>query len=569
MVWTKKWSGIIIATVLALLVSACSQGGNSANPPQPNTEQTGTNGTQGAQTGEKPSDNAAELSGSGGGSRPKLPLFDKPVELSWFVELDARVAATKKSYAEVEAFKLLEKETGVKINFKHPPAGMTNEQFNLMISSGDLTDIMTYSWPSYPGGPEKAIHDGIILPLNDLIDKYAPNLKKFLEEHPDIKKEVVTDNGTIYYFPLTRSEKWLRYVFGFQLRQDWLDKLGLKVPETIDEWYTVLKAFKEQDPGGQGTIPFGNQTSKPNFSDLPLAYFMSAWGNYYGFYQVDGQVKFGPADPEYKEYLETMHKWYKEGLIDPDFAATDAKQFDAKVTGHKIGAFGALLNGGMGRLSDLMKDDPEFKLVGAPMPRAKDGKVYNFHKDASRGAVGSGNAVAATSKKAAEAVAWMDAAGWSEWGHNIMNFGIEGVSYNWVDGYPKYTDAVLKHPELPVVNALNQYAFSSGSGRFFDQDARYFEQVLTYPQQKEASVLWSKASTERQLPPVTPTPEEANRLASITNEVFTYTDSMFVKFIIGEEPLSNFDAYIQQLKQMKIDEAIRIYQAALERYNNR
>lgn len=562
----KKGFCSSIVIVLALLANACSSGGNSVSPAP--GEKPAKEEAKSPQT-TQPTQPTQPAPVAGAAKKPKLPLFGKPVELSWFVELDARVSATKKSYNEVEAFKLLDKETGVKLVFKHPPTGMVNEQFNLMIASGDLADIMTSSWSSYPGGPEKALNDGIILPLNDLIDKNAPNFKQFLKDHPDIKKEIVTDTGTIYSFPLVRSENWLRYVFGFQLRQDWLEKLSLKVPETMDDWYTVLKAFKEKDPSGKGVLPFGVQTTKPNFTELPLAYFMSAWGNTYGFYQVDGKVKFGPADPEYKEFLETMNKWYKEGLIDPDFAATDAKQFDAKVTGHKIGAWGALLNGGMGRLMDLMKAEPSFKIVGAPMPKAKDGKIYNFHKDASRAYTGSGNAVAGTSKKAAEAVAWMDTAGWSEWGHNIMNFGIEGESYNWVNGYPKYTDKVLKDPNLPVVNALNQYAFSSGTGRFFDQDARYFEQVLSYPQQKEASILWAKALTDRQLPPVTATPAESTKLASITNDVFTYTDSMFVKFIIGTEPISKFDAYIQQLKQLKIDEAIQINQAALERYKKR
>lgn len=562
----KRSGGVSAAVTLALLLGACS--GGSGGTPSGAVQAPPASG-QTPPPAAAPAQPAQAGATTAGAKKPPMPIADKLTELSFFVGLDARVSATKKSYGEVEIFPLLEKETNIKINFRHPPSGMENEQFNLMIASGDLADIISWGWVGFPGGPEKAIKDGVIIRLNDLIDRHAPNFKAFLEKNPDIRKEIVTDDGTIYTFPLVRGDKWQRYVFGFQLRQDWLDKVGKKVPETLDDWYAVLKAFKEQNVNGKGdVIPFGHQTTKPTFSGLPLAHFMSAWGLNYGFMQAGGKVTFGPYEPDYKEYLATMKKWYDEGLIDPDFAATDAKQFDAKITGHRIGAYGALLNGGMGRLSDLMKNDPNFKLVGAPMPKAKDGKVYNFHPDAARAYVGSGNAVSGTSKHATEAVKWLDIA-YSEWGHNLYNFGIEGRSYNWVDGYPKFTDAVLKDPNLPAVNALAQFTIASSGGRFYNQDGRYFEQMLTYPAQREASKLWEQASTERQMPPVSATPEESSRLANIMNEIYTYSDEMFVKFITGKEPLDRFDAYIERMKQMKIEEAIQIQQGALERYSKR
>ncbi|TDF98699.1 extracellular solute-binding protein [Paenibacillus piri] len=543
----SKWAAVVLSMAM-LTAAACTQG-DSKTAEQPKTDGKG-----------QPAD-APKAAASG---KPQLPLVTKPTELSFFVQLDSKVSATKKSYAELSIFPYLEKETGIKINFVHPPSGMEKEQFNLMVASGELPDMISNNWIQYPGGPAKAVGDGVIIKLNDLVDKYAPNFKKFLNDNPDIKKDVLMDDGTIYAIPLVRKERVQRYTSGLQIRQDWLDKVGMKVPDTMDDWYAVLKAFKEKDPGGTGkVIPFGNS------NDLAVRNFMAAWGMAYGFYIVDGKVKYGPNEPDYKPFLTTIKKWYDEGLIDPDFASTDSKQFDAKITGNRIGAYSALLNGGMGRYLDLMKNDPNFKLAGVAPPLTKDGKRYNFQSAVLTGYDGSGVGISSKSKKTEEAIKWLDL-GYTEWGHNIFNFGIEGESYNWMNGYPKYTDAVLKHPSLSPTNALSQYTIADLYGRFFNQDERKAEQLLIYPAQKEAGPNWAKGTPERQYPMgVTPTLDEGRKLASIMNEVNTYVDQMFLKFIMGNEPLTKFDDYAAKLKQMKVDEAVSIQQAAYDRYLKR
>ena len=84
----------------------------------------------------------------------------------------------------------------------------------------------------------------MIIALNDVMDQYCPNLKKYLEENPDIDRMVKTDNGTYFAFPFIRGEERLCFTVGSFLRQDWLDELGLAVPTTIDAWHDVLVAFK-------------------------------------------------------------------------------------------------------------------------------------------------------------------------------------------------------------------------------------------------------------------------------------------------------------------------------------
>jgi putative aldouronate transport system substrate-binding protein len=124
----------------------------------------------------------------------------------------------------------------------------------LLVASGKYPDVIEFDWlHSCAGGPSKAIKDGVIVRLNDLIDKYASNYTKVLSDHPEWRRQVVTDEGDIYAFPFRRSDPVLLTFTGPVIRQDWLDKVSLKVPTTLDDWHTMLNAFKAVSVTGQGS----------------------------------------------------------------------------------------------------------------------------------------------------------------------------------------------------------------------------------------------------------------------------------------------------------------------------
>ncbi|MFB5676251.1 hypothetical protein ACE5KN_15195 [Paenibacillus terreus] len=81
--------------------------------------------------------------------------------------------------------------------------------------------------------------------------------------------------------------------------------------------------------------------------------------------------------------------------------------------------------------------------------------------------------------------------------------------------------------------------------------------------------MWSNITQEKRMPPVSISVEDSSRYSSIMTDVNTFKDEMILKFIMGTEPLDNFDNYVEMLKGLGIEEAIQIQQAALERYNNR
>ncbi len=519
-----------------------------------------SNGSSDEKVSEKDGKNKTDTKNTKGKGEAKK---GGPVTLTYFWDMDAKASMSMKSYKEIACFQEAEKAAGVNIEWMHPPAGQGTEQFNLMMGSQEFPDLVYWGWRTVSGGPVKAIEDGSILKLNDIIDDYAPNFKAVLEANPDWNKDAILDDGSLYMFPFIRGDENLRIPDAFQIRKDWLDELQLEIPKTIDDWYTVLTAFKKNDM---------NQNGDSN-DELPfvsaglgkLMNFARAWGITNGFYTSGDKVKYGPVQTEYEDFLKTMAKWYKEGLIDPDFAVTDGDSFDAKVSGSLGGSYHGAIFGAMGRFTQSVRSNqPKFELAGVPFPIGPAGKSYGYMDPA---VLSSGTAIMSSCKHVEEAARYLDY-GYSEKGHMTFNFGIEGESYTMEDGEPVYTDAITKNPKLPMANALIQYAMSISSGPFV-QDVRYHWQNLIYPEQKEAVKTWHDSCVPLEMPPITLTTEESQKSTNIMSELNTYVDEMTTKFIMGEESLDKFDSFVKQIKKMKIDEALKIQQDALDRYNAR
>lgn len=523
---------------------------------------------------------ASAAKASAGPEPLTLPIVKQPMTLTYWTELNPNAAASMKTYGEMACYQELEKRTGIHIEFQHPPVGQHQEQFSLMMASQKYPDVIEHGWggepgggSTPPGGPAKYLKDGVIVRLNELIEKYAPSFKKLLADHPDWRKQIVTDEGDIYGFPFIRGDPYLQTFQGPILRGDWLEKVGLPAPTTLDEWHTVLKAFKEKDPNGNGKAdewPFnsfrgsGPANALTGYSNHA---FIGAWGIGWEFYQAKGVVKYGPLQPEFVEFLKLMAQWYKEGLIDPDFVSMDRKLLDAKVTSGQLGSLVGNAGANLGVYMDaIVSKDPKFKLVGAPYPVLKKGDKpvlgqYDFAY------TGVAAAVTTANQHVPETIKWLDYA-YSPEGHLLFNFGVEGVSYKMESGYPRYTADVLKNPQFPVARAMPRYFRSSMNGPFV-QDKRYIEQYYGYPEQTQALKLWSEPSNEMQIPRTTPTQEESKRFATIMTDVGARRDEAVIKIITGAQPVESWDQVVQQFKQMGIEEAIKVQQAALDRYNKR
>lgn len=483
-------------------------------------------------------------------------------QLSYWMEINENITANVSTFAETEYAKALEKATGVKVDYKHPAIGQGAEQFNLLLASGDLPDIIEYGWFEFPGGPGKAIKDGYIVALNDYIDEYAPNLKKYLEEHPEVDKMIKTDEGEYYCFPFIRGDEKLLLSAGPIVRVDLLEKLGIENPVTYDDWYNMLKKFKEAGV----EIPLSFNATNTNEINSLLGMFGAASS----YYIENGTVKFGPLEKEFKNTLMMLNKWYSEGLYDKNFTTSDAKIRESNVLLGKVGVTYGSGGGQLGKWIQALGADSDIKLGTLPYPVEKEGD-YSKTKSISSMFPGNGAAITTACKDIPAAVKYLDFL-YGEEGHRLVNFGIEGESYEMVDGVPTYTEKITKNPEgLSMSQAMSMYMRSYSGGPFV-QDVGYIEQYYAFDEQKQALVNWCLGNTYRQefsIPKILCTTDEASEMATITNNVNTYRDTMVLKFITGTESFDNYDKFLNQIKSLKIDRALEIQQSAYERYLGR
>lgn len=488
----------------------------------------------------------------------ELPLADPPVTITVYFPMTAEALQVLQTRGDNEGLKELARRTGVMVEWINPVIGQDAETFTLMINSGELPDVLMGGLNYYPGGVPAALEDGIIIDVKDLVDANAPNYRLLRETDEQFKLDSVMDNGKMPGFFTYNVYSEMRPWGGFMIRKDWLDDLNLPIPETYDEWYTTLLAFKEQKGAdvplimlSSGDYPGNSLSGGFNVGGYPTN----------SFYQMDGEVTYGPTQPAFKDYLTMLNKWYQEGLIGEDFM-TDQNPFyapdSAKIAGGRSGLFWAAVP-----LINMYKaiaaaTAPEFELAPVLNPVINKGDLPKFNSLGNPDVKGGLGAAITSDCEVPELVAkWCDYQ-YTDDGYLLSNFGIEGESYEIVDGKPKFLESLLADP-----NGITKYVYRYGA-TIYDQDIE-FEQ-LTSDNMKTFYNVWKKAGYAQYLPIVSPTVDEAERHAAIMVDVNTFVLESTINFITGTKPLSEFDAYVESVKSMGIEESIGILQDQYDRY---
>lgn len=484
-------------------------------------------------------------------------------EITMYQMLNANVSTNFSNRGDTEWAKGIIERTGIKVTWEH---GASADDYNMMLASGDWCDIIgDVNLLNYKGGPEQAFADGFALPLNDIIEEYCPNLKAYLEANPDIDRALKTDSGHYYCFPGVSSPASVN-TCGAYIRKDWLDKLNLKVPDTIEEWHDVLLAFKEElGINTPYTETVGTLLTQSTFA---YAFGVTA-GNSRRLILNGDQVVFAPITDDYKAFLTTMNQWYEEGLLDTDIAAIDSASIRAKMISGDAGATTAWLASGLQATQIAGEEqNPDFKLTAVAVPRV-EADVPQTHALTGYKFGGSGNIITSSCKNIEAAARFLD---WqySEEGILYNNFGIEGVSYNMVDGKPVYTDDVLyNYPEgWTLSQSIAKYALGANSTLVTMDE--YYLQTLVRDEAKEGSAIWSAAAEnalQYVIPPVTLNEEESGIVGKYVEDILTTVNEMSIKFILGTENIQeSWDSYIETIKGMHVDEVVSAYQTAVDRY---
>ncbi|OME77632.1 hypothetical protein BK120_25495 [Paenibacillus sp. FSL A5-0031] len=235
---------------------------------------------------------------------------------------------------------LIYKRLQEKLNIRIKPITSSwndwEEKLNVMIASGEMPDLFVSNGIGKPIQYRQWIKEGLILPLSDYADQY-PNIQNSLANFEMIAK---TTGGKHYALPIyNESGNNKESINGHNIlvRKDWLEKLGLEVPKTIDDFYAVAKAFTENDPDGNGKKDTYGYTSSSGGVWWQYPIFNAFDTSTERWEKKDGKWMPEVISDETKQTLVFLNQMYKEKILDPEFMLnTDEKKFEKFVTG-KVG----------------------------------------------------------------------------------------------------------------------------------------------------------------------------------------------------------------------------------------
>lgn len=417
---------------------------------------------------------------------------------------------------------IIREELGVNII---PEMGIDDEKLNLILMSRQEYDAIKSNYnmnllATY-------IQNGVIQDLTDLVEQYGPNLKA---SFPQEVWDMVSVDGRIYAIPETDSNDIEN---GIVVRADWLEKLNLPMPTTVEDFYNMLVAFSKLDPKEVGVdyiIPFAaaGVDSTLGFNGLVQAFGVASTP--YDYVDVNGELKISFDLPGQKEYVEFVHKLYKEGLLDADFPATTNSALVEKVSSGVVGC-AALSCWDSSALRTLQANFEGSNLVFI-QPLSKDGSTPRI---AARGGLKNFLIVPEASEKAAEVVKYCNDF-LSDEHYMRLILGDEGTHYEIKDG--------VIYPLFPGFNAMNK-------GRWFypTNDGAKYTPLFSVRAHKELEmgIMWDDLNAQGEAYKYV----EINRFAPLLPEYVKYSNTLInmaretlMKMVIDANELARYDDFV-------------------------
>lgn len=483
-----------------------------------------------------------------------MPIVEEPIELGGF----AGKFIGSQDWNNLKLWTEYEKMTNIKINWTTVQNEQLAERRNLMMGSNDYPEILfANSMP--PIDILKYGQQGVLQPLNEYIDKYAPNFKSLMEKYPIIEQGLTMADGNIYSFPVFYDPEFLGLRIGGTpwINKAWLEDLELDEPTNLEEFYEVLKKFKEKD---SKVIPWGSSAG----IDSMINYLRGSFGlNKNGtaniHVELDGttnNLRFIPITDEYKELLQYLHKLYSEGLIDQEVFTVKTQEFYAKAG---EGNYGLIHSVDPETLWDL-KD-----YVGAQVLEGPGGRFLPLGPPL--GAIGQ-FMVTEKNKHPEASVRWMDYFFGDE-GSKMFFMGFEGETYEEnEEGKLVYTENITNHPDgINLDQAVSQYLMWPGGNYPGFVQEKYFQGAESKPNTREkAEKAQPYAIDEDEIwPRFNYNVDENDQLSSLQNDIHTYVEEMTANFIAGKESFDKWDQYVSSLEKMDLKRYMEINQAAYDR----
>ena len=580
----KKYSLVALLLALCLcagLLSGCgSQAAASAAAPETAASEeaaTEAAGETAEAPADAPADNAAEEADSALEEEPveeipeweyepiEYPIADGNVTLDYWITWELSPNTIYDDISEHICLKELADATGVNLNVlaQSQAAGDTNT--NLMLASGDYPDMI--GGFKYTTGMDAAIEDDIVVDIKDDIAEFCPDYYKYLmEDDSKYWQAVQTDEGHIGAFVTVGTVA--EVADGTMTYTYMMDELGFAADKinTVDAYAEYLTAAKNKYGMAAplympGDFVFANDVLAsaygvslkidPMTGDLP-------------WFVEDGVVKSGYLQEGYKEYVTLLHDWFEQGLLDSDTASHVVVDKNDDLIGLIANKQVAIFHQHDG-LIDLFANLSGEEVVAIPLPTVHEGD--QLHIGGAREAISGESGVVITTDcdEYELAMEFMNYCYTDEWAL-ASNYGVEGTTYDMVDGEPVFQDWTW------------QGSASGGNFSSTMMDYTFLAQVdmnVDTPGMSKAAMeckdIWNaNIDNQNDYPDAAAmTADENSEYNNYAGDVITLIQTSTAKFITGDQPLDEVEAFQQQLIDTGIEECAAQKQAAYDRYMSR
>jgi putative aldouronate transport system substrate-binding protein len=462
-------------------------------------------------------------------------------------------------------WKELQTRTNVTLKKVAVPLSDYEQKRGLLIGAGDAPFIIP---KTYPGQEAAYVASGAILPVSDYIN-LMPNLKEKIDKW-GVGADLNTlrqEDGKFYLLPGLHEKPWLDY--SIAIRTDILEQLGLQVPKTWDDVYTMLKAMKAKYPD---SYPWSDRFSKPtpggNMLNIVGTAFGAPGGWGYTHTQWNAQAKkfeFIGAMPQYKDMLMYLNKLVKEGLLDPEsFTQADDQARQKLANGKSFVISSNAQNLVNDYRPDLAKTIPAAKMVKIPTPT---GPIGDFIPG---GRMENGVMISKKARDSKNFVAMMQFIDWlwySDKGQEFAKWGVEGVTYT--------KDSSGKRTLTADVNVLG---LNPKGTKHLQKDFGFYNGVFAYGGKSELlqsffseeETAFQKVMNGRKLLPVPPphpfNDVEREQATLWETPLKDYVTQQTLKFILGQRDFSEWDAYVGELKSKNMTQYVDMVNKSYERF---
>lgn len=493
------------------------------------------------------------LSGGLADNNP-FPLVNEPLELT--------IATWQRSgqvpYNDMLMWQKYEELTGIHINWIELPDSTFVERRNLMFATGDLPDAI-YRAKLTMNEINKYAAEELIIPLNDLIDTCAPNLKAFFEEYPAVKKALTLDDGNIYSVGYFNLHPGLAVDNRQFMNMTWLDRLSLEMPATIDETTEVLRAFRDNDANGNGDatdeIALGGSSIDSLIATFYGAFGLQNRGPNQAWVDVDeatGDLRFWPASEGYRDLMKTMNLWYEEKLLDNEIFTMTTEKCVANGTMDKLGLYCAVNLTNVGDKAENYQGLPAALIGpnGDQLYTACKSKIY---------APGS-FVICDGNEHPEETMKWVDYF-YGEKGAELLFMVEKGLLYDTDEnGRNYYTDYVTNNPDgLTLTQVISTHTSWSGGNSPAILLDNYFIGGETMPIPLAAAQAMLPYTPDEIWETIAFTTDQSDEMTPILNDLNAYVVQMRAEFITGRSSLeTDWDNYVKTLNDMRMQAYLNI-----------